>query len=269
MIDLRTVGARIADVVVRSFARAVVVVAVVFMAAPVLVVIVLSFSNLDFIQFPPSEWGLRQYTQLGTATEWLEATKQSFLVALPTALLAIVVAVPAVIALYRTTVRGQSVLAFAAIVPLLIPHVAYAVGMYGIMADANLIATRTGIVLSHVAITFPLVFLIASASILRIPQELELAAMSLGASRYRAWLGITLRLLASAVGAGALLAFVTSFDEPVFASFLGGPGLVTLPKAIFDSVLLGVDPVITAIATILIVSTALVIVLANWLQRRQ
>jgi ABC-type spermidine/putrescine transport system permease subunit II len=185
-----------------------------------------------------------------------------------TAAIAVLVAVPAVLALYRTSLPGQGVIAFAAIVPLLIPHVAYAVGMYGVIADARLIATRTGLVLAHVAITFPLIFLVVSASIMRIAEELELVAMTLGASRPRAWAGITVRLLVPAIGAGALLAFVTSFDEPVFASFLGGPGLVTLPKAIFDSVLLGIDPVITAIATILIVCTAAVIGGAHWLQRR-
>lgn len=256
------------DTVGRAIAGAIVVGAVIFMAGPVLVVILLSFSDHTFIQFPPAEWGLRQYRHLAEDRDWLEATKVSFEVAVPTALLAVGLALPAVMALHRTTIRGQAAIAFAAIVPLLIPHVAYAVGMYGVIGDANLIATRTGLVLSHVAITFPLVFLVVSASIVRIPQELELVAMTLGAARYRAWLGITLRLLVPATAAGALLAFVTSFDEPVFASFLGGPGLVTLPKAIFDSVLLGVDPVITAIATILIVATAAVIGCVHWLQRQ-
>jgi ABC-type spermidine/putrescine transport system permease subunit II len=173
-----------------------------------------------------------------------------------------------VLALYRTSLPGQAAIGFAAIVPLLIPHVAYAVGMYGVIADLHLIATRTGLILSHIAITFPLVFLVVSASITRIPEELELVAMTLGASRMRAWIGVTIPLLVPAIAAGALMTFVTSFDEPVFASFLGGPGLVTLPKAIFDSVLLGIDPVITAIATILIVFTGAAIGCVNWLQRR-
>lgn len=256
------------DVVLRLVARLVVIGTVILMTAPVAVVMLLSFSNHTFIQFPPTEWGLRQYTFLASATDWLDATKLSFVIGGFTVVVAVAIAVPAVMALNRTDVRGQATMAFLAIVPLLIPHVAYAMGMYGVVADANLVATRIGLVLAHVAITFPLIFLVVSASIVRIPQELEFVAMTLGAARYRAWLGITLRLLLPAVGAGALFAFVTSFDEAVFASFLGGPGLVTLPKAIFDSVLMSIDPVITAIATILIVGTAIVIACANWLQQR-
>jgi ABC-type spermidine/putrescine transport system permease subunit II len=91
--------------------------------------------------------------------------------------------------------------------------------------------------------------------------------MTLGASRTRAWIGISLRLLLPTILSGALLAFLTSFDEAVFASFLSGPGLITLPKAIFDSVRLGVDPVITAIATLLMLFTALVLAVATRLRR--
>jgi ABC-type spermidine/putrescine transport system permease subunit II len=92
--------------------------------------------------------------------------------------------------------------------------------------------------------------------------------MTLGATRLQAWGGITLRLLVPAMLSGVLFAFLTSFDEAVFSSFLSGPGLVTLPKAIFDSVRLGVDPVITAIATTLMVFTAILMGLASILRRK-
>jgi ABC-type spermidine/putrescine transport system permease subunit II len=80
--------------------------------------------------------------------------------------------------------------------------------------------------------------------------------MTMGAARARAWAGITARLLLPAILAAAIFAFILSFDEAVFISFLGGPGLVTLPKYIFDSVQFGVDPAITAVATLLMVVTA-------------
>ncbi|MGE0007429.1 MAG: ABC transporter permease [Parvibaculaceae bacterium] len=268
MTGLQTRIVQVSDVCIRFCSRVLVIATVFIMLSPVLIVALLSFSNQTFMEFPPTEWGFRQYVYFVSADEWIDAVKLSFVIGAGASILAIAVAVPAVMALYRTAVPGQATIAFAATVPLLIPHVAYAVGMYGVIADAGLVATRTGLILSHVAITFPLIFLLVSAGIMRISEDLELVAMTLGSSRIRAWIGITLRLLLPAIGSGALLAFVTSFDEAVFASFLGGPGLVTLPKAIFDSVLLGVDPVITAIATILIFSTGAVIGCASWLQRR-
>jgi putative spermidine/putrescine transport system permease protein len=150
----------------------------------------------------------------------------------------------------------------------MVPQVAYALAIYGVLADLGLLGTYVGLVLSHVAIAFPLVIVVVRAAIVRLPRDLELVAMTLGASRAQAWTGITLRLLAPAIATGALFALIASFDEAVFVSFVGGPGLVTLPKAIFDSVRLGVDPAITAIATGLMLVTAAVLLVAEWLRKR-
>nr|WP_275941384.1 ABC transporter permease subunit [Planosporangium flavigriseum] len=151
---------------------------------------------------------------------------------------------------------GAGLIEATAIAPMLFPIAAYAVAMYAVFAEAGLIGTFHGIVLSHAIHAVPLVVIVLSTALDRVRPELELAAMTMGASRARAWVGITLRLLTPAVLGGATLAFVSSFDEAVFITFLGGPGLVTLPKMIFDSVQYGVDPSITAIATILMVVTA-------------
>jgi ABC-type spermidine/putrescine transport system permease subunit II len=102
----------------------------------------------------------------------------------------------------------------------------------------------------------PFVTIIAIAALGRIPVQLEIVAMTLGASRRRAVMEITLRLLAPAIAAGFIFAFLVSFDDATFVSFLGGPGLVTLPNAIFASLKTGLDPTITAIATILMLATA-------------
>ncbi|HVR05465.1 MAG TPA: ABC transporter permease subunit, partial [Solirubrobacteraceae bacterium] len=117
------------------------------------------------------------------------------------------------------------------------------------------------------ALAVPVTMLVTSAAMSRIPVELELAAMVAGAGRVQAWLAVTLRLLAPAIAAGAVLAFVSSLDEAVLINFLGGPGQQTLPKAILDSVRYGLDPVITAIATLLMLATSLALALASRLAR--
>jgi ABC-type spermidine/putrescine transport system permease subunit II len=97
-----------------------------------------------------------------------------------------------------------------------------------------------------------------------VPRELEAAAHSLGASQLRAWRDVTLPLLLPAIAASFIFSFVTSFDEAVLASFLG---YQTLPVAIFNSVRFGIDPVITAIATILTLSTGGMLTVFALLQR--
>lgn len=240
----------------------------VFLVAPAIVVVVLSFSDAEFIAFPPPSWGTRQYQTLVESRRWLDTIWLSVRIAVPAAILAAAIAVPAAFAMHRTPLPGRHVLGLFGLLSLIVPISAYAVAMYGLYALLGLLGTTPGIILSHTVLAFPLVLIVTTAALSRIPRELELVAMTLGASRPRAWLGITGRLLIPALITGFVFAFLTSFDEAVFITFLGGPGLVTLPKAIFDSVRFGVDPVITAIATLLMLVSVTVVGIAAWMEQR-
>jgi ABC-type spermidine/putrescine transport system permease subunit II len=167
----------------------------------------------------------------------------------------------------RSNLRGGGLVESAAIAPVLFPVAAYAVGLYAVFAEFGLLASFHGIVVAHVIHAVPLVVIILTTALGQIRPELELAAMTMGASRGRAWAGVTLRLLAPAIVGATIFAFVASFDEAVFITFLGGPGLVTLPKLIFDSVQFGVDPAITAVATILMAITSTLLFAATRLRK--
>jgi ABC-type spermidine/putrescine transport system permease subunit II len=247
--------------------RLVVGLSVAFMAIPALFIMVLSFSNDRHIGFPPETWGLDRYVEVLTSRTWLDPIVLSLEIAALTALLALILVVPAVLGMKRGNLPGGTVLESAAVAPMLFPIAAYAVGLYAVFAEADLLGTFHGIVIAHVVHAVPMVVIVLSTALDRVRPELELAAMTMGASRARAWIGITLRLLTPAVFGAATLAFVTSFDEAVFITFLGGPGLVTLPKSIFDSVQYGVDPSITAVATILMVVTAVLMLGATRMRK--
>jgi ABC-type spermidine/putrescine transport system permease subunit II len=118
-------------------------------------------------------------------------------------------------------------------------------------------------------VTVPFVFLITGSAITKVPRDLELAALSLGATRFQAWRDVTLRFLAPAIAASFIFAFVASFDETVITAFLSGVGFVTLPVAIFHSVRDGIDPVITAIATLLTLGTGGLLTMHTVLRRRR
>ena len=241
---------------------------VIFMVVPTVIVVLLSFSSDEFIRFPPGGWGARQYVALASSEEWLDPLRRSLLLGVAAALVAVLVGFPAVLALYRTAAPGREAAQFLGLGPLLAPSVAYAVALYGLFADLRLLGSFGGLLAVHVTLALPFVLLITGAAIARVPRELELAALSLGASRTRAWRDITLRLLLPAVAASFIFAFVVSFDEAIVTSFLSGIGFVTLPVAIFNSVRFGVDPVITAIATLLTVGTALMLLVYGMLRRR-
>ncbi|MGP4110207.1 ABC transporter permease [Streptomyces sp. 4N509B] len=252
---------RIGDRVLRVVGVTVTGLAVAFILAPVLLTVVLSFANDAMVRFPPESWGTDRYTELFGSEKWLSALWLSVRLGLCSALLAVVVSVLALLAIHRSRMRFGGLLEGASLVSLIIPISAYAVAMYSVFSQYAILGTFFGLVLAHAALSVPLVMLVGGAALRSVPAELELVAITLGASRVRAWTGVTLRLALPALLGGFVMAFQHSFEEAVLINFLGGPGLVTLPKAVFDSVQFGSDPVITAIAaSIVIVSSALVAV---------
>jgi len=241
------------------------------MLLPAAIVVVLSISNDSFFHFPPDHYGLRQYNTLLASAYWQAAIIKSFQVAFPSATLALLIGIPGVIGMNRTSLPFRQALQGLSLVPLIVPGVAYAMGIYAFYLQLHdlvpLIGTWPGLVFSHTILALPYVILIVGSAINRIPEELELAAMSLGASRLRAMIEITLRLILPAVGAAFVFAFLASFDEATIVNFISGPSLITLPKAIFDSLNFGIDPVITAIATILMLVTGLAATVAVYWRR--
>ena len=239
---------------------------ILFLLVPAVLVVLLSFSNDSNLQFPPDSWGLGQYEALWNSEYWIGAVGTSFVIAAPTALVCALVGVPAALALERSRMRGKGALWGLGVAPLVLPGVAYAVALYAFFADLRLIGTHTGVILSSAMLALPFVILIVGSGLRRIPQELELVAMSLGASSTRATFGITLRLLAPSIAAATLLAFMVTFDEAVLITFVGGGEVITLPKATYDSVRDGLDPVITAISSLLMLFTGLLMVVATRLR---
>jgi len=262
------VGARIGDGITRWVGRIILIVSIIFTVGPGILVVLLSFSTSEYIQFPPTEFGFTQYESFFTSSTWMNALWLSLWIALATAALSLAVAIPAILAIQRTRMPGRGVLLGLGVSSMLIPVSAYAVALYGLYSATDLLGTHIGLVIAHALLSVPLVLLIAGSALSRIPRELDLVAMTLGASRARAIIGITLRLLTPAMFTTGILAFLTSFDEAVLVSFLGGVGLVTLPKAIFDSVRYGIDPAITAIAGTLILLSAILMLVRTLIERK-
>ncbi|HET8755115.1 MAG TPA: ABC transporter permease [Solirubrobacteraceae bacterium] len=254
------------EVAVYALEKAIKAFVIAFLLLPAVMIIILSFSNDENLAFPPNDWGLGQYESLFGSDYWMSAVGMSFVIAIPTALLCAVVGVPAALALERSRMRGKGPLWALGVAPLVLPGVAYAVALYTFYIDARLIGTIPGVVLAEAMLAMPFVIIIVAAGLRRIPRELELVAMSLGASTMRATWGITLRLLAPSIAASTLLAFMVAFDEAVLVTFLGGGEIITLPKATYDSVRDGLDPVITAIASLLMVFTGALMALTTKLR---
>lgn len=239
----------------------------VFLFVPVVAIVVLSFSADELLVFPPGQWGFDRYEAFFGSETWVTAVWESLKIGVAAASLALVAGLSLVLAIYRTNLPFKDVLQAVGIGPLVLPRVAYAVALYTFFIQIDLIGKGVGLMLAHAALGIPFVILIVGPAIGRIPVDLEFVAMSLGASRARAIVGVTLRLLLPSIAGAYILAFVVSFDDAIFAVFLSGPEFTTLPKAIYNTVKTGLEPLITAIATLLMVATGIVLSAATFLRR--
>jgi putrescine transport system permease protein len=127
----------------------------------------------------------------------------------------------------------------------------------------------TTITIAHITFSMAFVAVIIQSRLAGMTQDLEEAAEDLGAKPLRVLLDITLPLLMPGMLAGWLLAFTLSLDDLIIASFVSGPGAVTLPMLIYSRVRVGLTPEINALGTIIIVVVAIGVLLAGWLMLRQ
>jgi ABC-type spermidine/putrescine transport system permease subunit II len=249
--------------------RGIVVVGVaLFLLGPLVLVFILSFSSDDFIAFPPESWGIRQYRTMIDSEIWTQPLLRSLLIATIVAVVATAIGVFAVLGMARSRVPGRNLLLLLAVGPLIVPGVVYAIGAYQVFSDLGLVGTRAAFVVSHTVLALPFVLLIVGAAMSRVPRELELAAMSLGATKSRATRDVTLRFLMPAIVASALFAFSLSLNEVVVSNFLASIDYTTLPVAIFAALRIAVDPVIMAISSTLAAVSCVLILISMGLRRR-
>ena len=229
------------------------VLTLVFLCAPILIVVVVSFNASEFIEFPPRAWSLRWYQNYFGARQWVEPTLLSLRIAFVTMVLSTVLGTAAAIGLTRGRFRGRRMLEFFFVSPMVMPTIVLAIGLYLLFARFKLVGQPLALYLAHTVVAAPLVIVIVSAALKTTDSAIELAARSLGAGYFRTLWHVTLPAILPSVVSGAAFAFLLSFDEVVLAIFLGGPATTTLPKRMWESVRYEIDPTLTAISTLLVI----------------
>jgi len=241
---------------------------VLFLIAPSLLVIPLSFSDSRYLAFPPPAWSVRWYVAYFSAVEWREATYVSFAAAILTMLLSTVFGTLAAYGLHSLRNRWSALAHGIFILPLVIPAILTAIGIFLFYAQVGLNNTLTGIVLAHSVLAIPLVVITVASSLKSYDMNQEMVARSLGASRPRAFLTVTLPQIRIAVISGALLAFISSLDEVVIALFIAGGDKATLTRRMFNALRDEIDPTIASISTLLILLSVLLLALSQIVQSR-
>jgi putative spermidine/putrescine transport system permease protein len=240
----------------------------IYLLAPLVVVLLISFSSAAFLRFPPPGYSWRWYANLVNDPAWMDAVGVSLRVLVPAALASTALGTAAAIALVRTRILGAGVIGAVLMAPMVVPSIITAAGLYIIYRGLGLNGTLTGMVIGHVIITLPYVFATVASALRSLDPGLEAAAATLGAGPVAAFRRITLPLLAPAVLSSLLFAMVLSFDELIISLFVGSARLRTVPVQMWSNIRGDFDPTVAAIASLCFLVALTALALEALLRRR-
>ena len=243
-------------------------VVIVFLCLPSFFVIPVSFTAGAFIEFPPRGFSLQWYAVYLGSSGWVDATIRSFIVALLTGVVATLLGTAAAFVLVRQPIRARGAILTLILAPLVLPRIIIAVGLFYLYARIGLVGTILGLVIGHTVLAVPYVVITVMAVLKTYDDRQDQAAWSLGASRWRALLHVTLPQIRAGMIAAFLFAFITSFDELTIALFVTGGSTSTLPRQMWNDLLLQVNPTLAAVSTVVLVFITIFIIAAELFRRR-
>lgn len=238
-----------------------------FLLLPTLIVIPIAFTSSQFLEFPPPGFGLDWFRAYFTSDLWVSATLRSFGVAFATAILATVIGGFAALALARSRSRWSGLIFAFFLAPMIVPRIVIAVGLFYLFAQIGLVATNTGLVIGHTVLALPFAFVAIAAVLKSYDWRLDQAAATLGANRVQALRFVTVPLIRSGLTAAFLFAFITSFDELTVAIFVSGGIKTTLPKQMWDDMILQLNPTLAAVSVVVFLVVTTLLLAAEKLRR--
>ena len=241
----------------------------VYLVAPILVSASISVTPERFLVFPPGGFSLRWYRKYLADPLWREAIGNTAVVGILCSVIATVVGSLTAYGISRIERPRLRDLAFVIfLIPLVVPYMTLAMALYPVYARAGLIGTQLGVALAQAVVALPYVVLAVTASMRRRDRTLESAARTLGASPVKAFGYVVLPLAWPGMAAGAVLAFMTSFDDVIMPLFLGGIGAGTVPKVMLDSLFTISDPSVMAVSASISVAGLVLLVATLTLRGR-
>jgi spermidine/putrescine transport system permease protein len=243
--------------------RAFFVLVVVFLYAPIVILLIFSFNNSEVPSFPLSGFTLRWYHEFLVNGDLRASLETSAVIAAMTSVGAVILGVLSSIALVRRRFRGKAAASALLLSPLVIPYVVFGISLLLLFHQLGVPRGVFTVVIGHIVITLPYAILVLVPRLEQIDESLEEAAYDLGASRLRTFRSITLPLILPAVLSAFLIAFTTSFDEYAVASFLVG-SRATFPIFLYSALRFPSQlPQVIAVAVVVLLVSLTVVVAAE------
>ena len=235
-----------------------------FLLIPLAVAVLLSFDSRTFLgPFPPPSYSLHWYYRFFENPSYIDGLKTSINLALISTAISTVAGTGAAVLLTQYRFRGRDVLTTLFLSPKFVPTVVIGFSLLLFSAGIGVYDAYARLIMGHVIITLPFTVRAALASLFGIRASMVEAAMSLGASETRAFLEIVLPLARTGIVAGALMAFVLSFDEVAVSLFLSDAFTQTLPIALVAEMRTNLNLTIAAVSTAFLAITVVILIVLD------
>jgi len=229
---------------------------VAFVLAPLVVICLVAFTPENTLTIPTTSFSLRWFHAIFQHPDFVASFVNSLWLATLAATIAILIAVPAALAIDRYDFPGRGALNALFLSPLIIPHLVLGVAFLRLFALIGGTGSFGWLVATHVIIVTPYVLRLVMASFTGLDRSAEQAAMTLGASHWTVFRRITAPMILPGITGGWLLAFINSFDELTMSIFVTSPATVTLPVRMYMYATESIDPMMAAVSALMIALTA-------------
>ena len=243
-------------------------IALAFLVLPALVSLPVSLTPKRYLSMPEGTLSLRHYANLFGSAEWLSSILQSTVIACASAAVATLLGTLCAIGLWRISSKASEVVRGLLLLPLIIPPIISAMAFYRAWVKLGLLDSYAGMILAHAILAAPMVLITVSASLANFDPRLEQASRNLGASVATTLRRVVLPSIRPGVLAGAVFAFILSWDEIVVALFIAKFRIFTLPRRMWDGIRENTDPTVAAAAVVLIAVTVAALAASAILGRR-
>jgi len=233
----------------------------IFSVAPVLVIVLESFTSSDYIVFPPPGLSFKWYVEFAKRPEFVESVFISAIVAVGASMIATAMGTMTAIGLVRYQFFGHRLLQNLFLAPLSLPGLIFGLALLQFLARYGLPRNVITMVLAHIIITLPFAIRFVSVALVSVSRDVERAAQSLGANRLYTFWHVTLPLIRPGMVASFVFTFILSFDEVAASLFVASPGAMTLPVRIFVYIDQNYDPLVTSVSSLLVFAALIALVI--------
>ncbi|KUL94508.1 ABC transporter permease [Bosea sp. WAO] len=236
---------------------------VAFMLAPLVVVMWMSLTPSNLLSLPTTSFSLRWFWAILRHSQFIDAFWFSILLGVLSASLAMVLAVPAALALARHRFPGRDAFVALFLSPLIIPHVVLGVAFLRFFTQIGTTGTFIGLLGAHVLVIFPYGLRLVLAALTTSDPAIERAAISLGASQWTVFRRVLFPLMIPGVAGGWVISFIQSFDEVTMTVFVATPSSMTLPVRMYHYIEESIDPLVASVSTVVILLTFLLMAVVD------